>query len=105
MPKYMFIGKYNADASGGVLKEGGSHRVEVANKLAQSLGRRIEAFYFAFGPDDFYTIGDLPDNAAASALGLKVASAGVSIRTVVLVEPAEVDSASHRSVEYTPPGG
>lgn len=105
MPKYLFIGKYNADGSGGVLKAGGSRRVEVAKKLAQSLGGSIEAFYFAFGPDDFYTIGDLPDNAAAATVSLTVAASGVSIRTVVLVDAAEVDAASHRSVEYTPPGG
>lgn len=105
MPKYLFIGKYNADAAGGVLKDGGSRRVEVAGKLAQSLGGSVESFYFAFGPDDFYCIADLPDNAAASALSLKVAPGGVSIRTVVLVEPAEVDAASSRSAEYTPPGG
>lgn len=106
MPKYMFIGSYNAEGDKGVMKDGGTKRTEVARKLAASLGGSLETFYFAFGKDDFYTVAELPDNAAAAALSLTVGGAGsINIRTVVLMEPSEVDAAAQRSAEYTPPGG
>ena len=48
---------------------------------------------------------DLPDNEAATAVALTVNATGaVTVKTVVLVTPEEVDAAAKRSVEYRPPG-
>lgn len=106
MPKYLFIGSYNAEGAKGVMKDGGTRRAEVARKLAASLGGSLVSFHFAFGEDDFYALADLPDNAAAAALSLTVGGAGsIDIRTVVLMEASEVDAVAQRSAEYTPPGG
>ena len=53
-----------------------------------------------------YTIVELPDNQAAAAVALAVNSTGlVSVRTVVLMTPAEVDAAAGQEVGYVPPGG
>ena len=69
MPKYLFTGSYTAEGARGVLKEGGTGRREATEKLVASLGGTLDAFYFAFGADDFYLIADLPGNAAAAASG------------------------------------
>ena len=65
----------------------------------------MESFDFAFG-DDVYTIVELPDNKAVAAVALGVnSSAWVSVRTVVLMTPEEIDAAVSETVNYTPPGG
>ncbi len=105
MAKYMFIGSYNADGKKGVMKDGGTKRVESARAVAASVGGSIESMYFAFGKDDLYIVADIPDNAAASALSMAVASTGlVNLRTVVLMTAADVDAAVQRHPEYSPPG-
>ncbi|MDP8904704.1 MAG: GYD domain-containing protein [Chloroflexota bacterium] len=106
MPKYLFIGQYTAEGARGVMKDGGSRRREVAAQLTESVGGTLEAFYFAFGPDDFFVLVDLPDNAAAVAASMNVAAAGaVNLRTVVLLTPEEMDRATQQQAQYTPPGG
>ncbi len=54
--------------------------------------------YWAFGKDDFYVIGELPDHTAAAALAATTSAAGaVSITTVVLLTANDIDQA----VSYT----
>ncbi len=65
----------------------------------------MEAFYYAFGDDDLYVIAELPDDAAATAISLKVAASGAgTVRTTVLLDPATIDEATKRAVSYSPPG-
>jgi uncharacterized protein with GYD domain len=74
-------------------------------QVAESVGGRLEAFYFAFGDRDAYVIADLPDNKSAAAVAVTVnAAGGATVKTVVLLTPEEVDAAAQRSVEYRPPG-
>jgi hypothetical protein len=52
-----------------------------------------------------FIIGDLPDNAAAAALAIRVNAAGVTTcRTTVLLTPQEVDAAVKKTGVYRPPG-
>ena len=105
MPKYLFTGSYTAEGAKGVLKEGGTGRRAATDKLVQSLGGTIEAYYFAFGSDDFFLIADLPGHAAAAAGALTAAASGaIGTRTVVLLTPEEVDAATKLSADYRPPG-
>jgi len=105
MPKYLFTGSYSAAGAAGVLKEGGSGRLAATEKLVSSVGGRVEAYYFAFGGDDFYLIAELPDSVSAAAMSLSAAASGaLSVRTVVLLTPEEIDAASRQSVTYRAPG-
>jgi uncharacterized protein with GYD domain len=106
MPKYLITGTYTAEGARGVLKEGGSGRRQATEKLVTSLGGTVEAYYFAFGSEDFYLIADMPGNAAAAAGALAAAASGaVGTRTIVLMTPEEVDAAIKLSPTYRPPGG
>jgi uncharacterized protein with GYD domain len=106
MAKFLFIGSYTAEGAKGVLKDGGTKRRQVGEKVMTSLGGSVESFYFGFGSDDFYVVADLPDNAAAAAGSLTIGASGaISVRTVVLLTAEEVDAAAERTVRYTPPGG
>ena len=68
MPKYLMQVSYTADGAKGLVKDGGSKRREVAGKLIQSLGGKMEAFYFAFGDYDAAVIFDAPSEMDAVRL-------------------------------------
>ena len=105
MPKYLIEGSYTLEGVKGVQSAGGTSRRDAVAKLAESVGGQLESFYFAFGDQDVYSIVDFPDNESAAAVALTAnAAGGVSLRTVVLLTPEEVDAAANRSVEYRPPG-
>jgi uncharacterized protein with GYD domain len=105
MAKYMLRINYTADGAKGVLKDGGSKRRSVAQSATESVGGRIESFYFAFGDVDAFVVADLPDAASATALALAVAaSGGASVQTTVLLTPEEVDTAARKSPLYSAPG-
>jgi uncharacterized protein with GYD domain len=105
MPKYLIQGSYSDEGLKGLLKEGGSKRREAAEQSAKGLGGRLEAFYYAFGNDDFVAIVDLPSNVDASALSLTAnATAAVKSRMTVLITPEEVDQATKKTVKFRPPG-
>lgn len=105
MTKFLFTGSYTAEGAKGVLKEGGTGRRAATEKLVASLGGTVEAYYFAFGSDDFFLIADLPGNAADAAGALTAAATGaISTRTIVLLTPEEIDAAAKLSPEYRAPG-
>lgn len=105
MAKYLFQGSYTEEGLKGLLKEGGSKRREAAEQVIKSVGGTLEAYYFAFGDNDFYVIADLPDNVSSTAVSLVVNDSGaVEVQTVVLLTPEEVDQAVRKTVDYRPPG-
>ena len=107
MTKYLIQGSYSEQGLKGMLQEGGSKRHEAAEQLIKGMGGRLEAYYYAFGSDDFVVIADLPSNVDATALSLVVnASGAVQSRTTVLITPEEADQARKKmkTVKYRPPG-
>jgi uncharacterized protein with GYD domain len=105
MAKYLFQGSYTEEGLRGLLREGGSKRRDATEQVIGSLGGTVEAYYFAFGDNDFYLIADLPDNVSTVAGSLVVnASGAVNVKTVVLLTPEEVDQAIKMSADYRPPG-
>lgn len=105
MPKYLMKASFMLEGIRGVLKEGGTARRTAVEQCAASIGGKVEAFYFAFGKTDTYTIIDLPSNADMAALAGTIGATGaVEIETVVLLTPKEVDEATKKKVSYRPPG-
>lgn len=105
MAKYLFYGSYTQEGFQGLVNEGGSGRVEAARQALGSVGGELEAFYFAFGENDFYITVDLPDHVSTSAISFVGNLSGTfNIKTVVLLTPEEVDEAVKKSVNFRPPG-
>ena len=68
------------------------------------MGGKLEAFYFAFGGDDFVIILDLPSNVDMAATALVAQASGtVKSRVTVLITSEDVDQAVQRKVEFRPP--
>jgi uncharacterized protein with GYD domain len=106
MPKYLTRASLTPEGVKGTLKEGGTARRAAIERLDESLGIKLEAFYYAFGEDDVYAIIDAPDNVTVAASAMAVNAAGTShVKTVVLVTPEEMDEVAKKRPEYRPPGG
>ena len=105
MAKYLLQVSYTVEGSKGVLKDGGSKRRKAAQTVIESVGGKMEAFYFAFGETDVFVIADLPDNVSAAALSMTLAASGAAAgKSTVLLTAEEIDQATKKSVSYTPPG-
>jgi uncharacterized protein with GYD domain len=105
MPKYLFQGSYTPEGFQGLMREGGTKRIEAAKEALGSVGGKLDAFYFSFGKDDFHIIVDLPDNVSATAVSFVGNVSGTfNIRTTVLLTPEELDEAVKKSVKFHPPG-
>ena len=105
MPKFLFEASYTTEGAKGVQSAGGSSRRDAVAKVAESVGGKLERFYFAFGDTDAYVVVDLPDNESAAAVAIAVNTAGgATVNTVVLLTPEEIDVAAKRSVDYRAPG-
>ncbi|MBW0271656.1 GYD domain protein [Nocardia sp. MH4] len=104
MPKYMWRVSYLQDGANGLLAQGGSARRAAITEMVQSVGGHVEACYFAFGDDDLFVIGDVPDEVAAAALAMRTAAAGAAVsHTVGLLTPEQIDAAAALDVTYRPP--
>jgi uncharacterized protein with GYD domain len=105
MPKYLGKASYSAEGARGLVKEGGTKRRAAIQKLAETVGGKIESFYFAYGQDDAFVLIDLPNASTAVALSLAVNGSGaVTLSLVPLITPEEMDAACKIAVAYKPPG-
>lgn len=105
MARYLWQASYTAEGAKGVLKDGGTGRIQAVEKVLAGLGGTLEAAYFAFGDDDFIGIAEIPDNVSAAAVSMTVAATGAArVKTTVLLTPEELDQAAQKSVDYRPPG-
>jgi len=105
MPKYLVQGSYVGEGLQGLLKEGGASRKEATRQAVEQLGGTLEAFYFAFGTDDFVVLLDLPSDVDMTALALVARATGtVKSSVTVLIAPEQVDAATKRAVKFRAPG-
>ena len=105
MSKYLIQANYVDDGVKGLIKEGGSNRRAAVEKLFESVGGKVEAFYYAFGETDLFVIAEIPDNVTAASLSLTVnASGAATAKVTVLLTSEEVDKAAKKSPSYRPPG-
>jgi uncharacterized protein with GYD domain len=105
MSKYLIQVNFTTEGLKGLQKEGGTGRVPAVKKLFESLGGKLEAFYYALGDTDVVIIAELPDNVSVTAGAIAtIASGAARTRTTVLLTPEEVDRAVKMKPDYRPPG-
>jgi uncharacterized protein with GYD domain len=106
MAKFLIQANYNGEGVKGLLKDGGTGRRAAVDKLMESVGGKVESFYYGFGDTDAFVIVEAPDNVTAAAVALTVGASGlVDLKTTVLMTPEEVDLAAKKSPAYRAPGG
>ena len=101
MAKYLITASYSAEGLKGLQKDKASGRRTAVRQACESIGGKLDAFYFAFGEDDVVSIVDLPDNVAASALSLAASATGlIRTRTTALLTVEEVDKSLATTVKF-----
>ena len=103
MPKFLTMVSYTPEGIKGLVKEGGTARRRAVEKMLESLGGRLEGFYFAFGENDAYVITEGPDNATAAAISLAITTGAIRTKTIVLLSPEELDQAVKIPVKFPLP--
>lgn len=105
MPKYLVTARYTTEGIRGLVSDSASGRRADVQAAVKAVGGTVEAFYYAFGPDDAIVIMDLPGNVQAAALGLFISAAGgVKVQTTPLLSVEEVDKALEVKMAYRAPG-
>ena len=105
MPRYLVPGSYTSEGLKGLLKEGGSGRRKAVESAVKSMGGHLEAYYFAFGDSDVFSIVEVPDNVTAAALAIGISSTGtVGTKTTVLLTAEEIDEATKKTLSFRPAG-
>lgn len=105
MPKYLVQASYVGEGLKGLLKEGGTKRRDTVSQVIESMGGTLESFYYAFGDYDVVGVAEMPDNVSSVAFSMMVNASGViNAKTTVLLSPEEIDQATKKVVDYSPPG-
>ena len=109
MPKYAYLGGYKQESWASMIADPGERQAAV-QKAAERVGAKVESLYWTFGEDDFLLIAEAPDDAAAAAIAVGVASTGAlrGIRTVKLITAGEMQGILTKAKDvvgaYVPPG-
>jgi uncharacterized protein with GYD domain len=89
------------------LKEKAAAREAAARKAYESVGGKIEVFYWV-GSGEYtgIAIGEMPDAASAAAFTALVDSSGAfaEFRSIELLTASEIDRALGKSMAYRAPG-
>lgn len=105
MPKYLVTVSYTAAGAKGLRKDGGTKRRHVARLAVESLGGKLESFYFCLGQPDAIVIADMPDAIAAAALSVAIASTGsIQLHTTPLLTAEDMDRSCQKKTAYKAPG-
>src|SRR4026209_1298912 len=83
-------------------------RCKAAKSYIESVGGKLQGFWYAFGTHDGYNLWEAPDNVSMAAVALAI-SGGValsSFETTVLLTVEETMEALQKAqaVQYRPPG-
>ncbi|RPI25582.1 MAG: GYD domain-containing protein [Actinobacteria bacterium] len=110
MAKYALFFSYTPESWAGMIKNP-SDRSGAARQLAESVGGRIEAFYWMFGDYDGFAIVDGPDSISAAAVSVAVAASGALSKAVTTElfdaedQAAVMERARTAVSSYIPPAG
>jgi uncharacterized protein with GYD domain len=108
MPKYAIMFHYRPGAVRAMMDRP-EDRAAIVAQAAESLGGKLEAYYWALGPFDGLIILDVPDGRAAASVQMVMAGTGAvdQIETHELFPAERLNDLLQRakSVPYSPPGG
>jgi uncharacterized protein with GYD domain len=83
-------------------------RRQAAQSYIESVGGKLQGFWYAFGPHDGYCLWEAPDNVAMAAVALAIGAGGAlsSLDTTVLMTVDETMDALRKAqqVGYRAPG-
>jgi uncharacterized protein with GYD domain len=107
MAHYLLQVGYTPDAWA-TLAKNPQNRAEAVRPVVESLGGKLNDFYFCFGEYDLIALCEFPDNASAGAFAVAATAGGAlrAIKTTPLLTVDEGLEVMRRagSLSYEPPG-
>jgi uncharacterized protein with GYD domain len=107
MPLYLTRFSYTPDTWARLIGNPEDRRL-AAKSYIESVGGQLQGFWYAFGPQDGYTLWEAPDNVSMAAVALAISGGGAlsSFETTVLLTVDETMDALRRAehIRYKPPG-
>ena len=83
-------------------------RRDAAKSYIESVGGKLQGFWYAFGAHDGLSLWEAPDNVSMAAVAIAIGGGGAlsSFETTVLLTVEETLKALHQAqaVQYRPPG-
>jgi uncharacterized protein with GYD domain len=105
MAKFLMETTYTPEGIRALLKDTASARREAVVKLLQSVGGKLETFYYAMGDVDVVSIIEVPDATTAAAISFTGSSTGLfKVTTTALLDVEEVDRALSKKLAFRAPG-
>ena len=105
MPKYLMQASFTPEGLKGLQKDKASGRQDAIAKALESIGGKLEAFYFTLGDYDDVLIIDVPDIESIAAFCVQVDASGLlRTKTTALLTVEETDRALAKTVAYRAPG-
>ena len=105
---YLTRFSYTPEAWARMVKNPEDRRI-AATKYIESVGGKLNGFWYAFGEYDGYCLWQAPDNVSMAAVGFAISGGGAlsKFETTVLLTVDETLDALKRaqSIGYRPPGG
>ena len=107
MPLYLTKFNYTAETWARLIKKPEDRR-KAAEAYIESVGGKLQGFWYAFGTHDGYTLWEAPDNVSMAAVALAIGAGGAinSLETTVLLTVDETMDALRKAnqIQYRPPG-
>ena len=107
MPHYLLQASYTAQGVSGLVSSP-EDRSAAIRSLIESVGGRMESYYYAFGDSDVVAIFEMPDNVTMAALSMAAGASGAisNLKTTVLIPISEGVEAARKAagINYRPPG-
>jgi uncharacterized protein with GYD domain len=107
MPLYLTSFSYTPEAWARLIKNPEDRRT-VAQSVIESVGGKLQGFWYAFGGNDGFTLWEAPDNVSMAAAAIALGGAGAlkTVETTVLMTVEEAMDAMGKAagVQYRAPG-
>ena len=107
MSTYLTRFSYTPETWARLAKKPEDRRV-AARTYIESVGGKLNGFWYALGEYDAYALWEVPDNAAMAAVAIAISAGGAlsKFETTVLLSVEETLSALGRveTIRYRPPG-
>ncbi len=106
MRRYLLRLSASADTWEGMIKNP-SNRLDANRAVVESMGGKLEGYYFVVGENEIVEIIDMPDDVSMEAITIAILASGavISIKASTLLTAEEAMEAMRRAgdVGYRPP--
>jgi uncharacterized protein with GYD domain len=99
LPTYLLQASYSAESLAALIKKP-QNRTEAVQKVIEKIGGKLVGLWLSFGDHDIVSIIEMPDNSAAAAFALAIASGGAikNVKTTPLVLKMELLPGKSRNI-------